>query len=145
LLQASEDRGKAHSLFVLGRTFGFWLSIRADSWPSGPFTIHSDVVPLHPSRRQNESLPGRRLAIQPKSKAVEAYYSEFLGLQKRSYRQTGAVKLPEKSYFLNFNHHFGRFQLKQDSKMLDFQSLLPGLESARKNRVWHFEFREERE
>jgi hypothetical protein len=41
------------------------------------------VDPLHPSRQENETLPDRRLAIQSKTKAaVEAYYSEFLGLQK---------------------------------------------------------------
>jgi hypothetical protein len=40
LLQTGENSGKADLLFILGRAFKLWLSIRADSWPWGPFTLH---------------------------------------------------------------------------------------------------------
>ena len=54
--------------------------------------------------QENETLPYRRLAIQPKTKAVEAYYSEFLGLQKDRIAKQMLPIAEENFYFLNFNH-----------------------------------------
>jgi hypothetical protein len=59
----------------------------------------------------------------PNESAVEAYYSEFLGLQKD---RTAKQVLPDalvKFLFRRFQSLFWSFLAKQNSKMPDFQSL----------------------
>lgn len=66
-----------------------------------------------PRGQENETLAGKGLAIQPKTKAaVEAYYSEFHGLQEdRMVKQMLSNRLVN-FCFLDFNHRFDRLPRK---------------------------------
>ena len=113
LLQPGENSGKADLLFILGRVFKLWLSIRADSWPWGPFTLHNNAVPVHRSRfrKRNSSGPTFCDSAQNES-AVEAYYSEFQRLQK-IVSSNKCFPITSKSfYFADVNHSFSHFALK---------------------------------
>src|SRR6202040_4304984 len=81
----------------------------------------NDVVPLDSSRsRKRNSSGSTSCDSAPNESAVEAYYSEFLVLQKDPIVKQMLSNPSEDFYFLNLNHSVSRFSPKQNSKMIDF-------------------------
>jgi hypothetical protein len=82
-------------------------------WPCRPFTIHNNVVPLHPSRSRKRNSSGSTSCDSAQNEsAVEAYYSQFHRLQK-IVSSNKCFPITSKSfYFADVNHHLSHFALK---------------------------------